>query len=195
MSDAPAERAPANPSRRRLLKIGIAGAVVLAAVPLFVRDEKTLAKGFQQLRDADVDLWRALIPAMLGGVLPADAAAREPLVAEILYRIDGAIALLRPALRKATFDMLDFVETKAPRVLSGGYWGAWHGASVEDAAGVLESWSTSKFDLLRVCYRSLHDLVMGSWYAMPQSWAAVGYPGPPQIGAAAPLTAPVGVPS
>lgn len=171
-----------NPARRRLLKFGLAGAVVLAVVPLLVRrEDRKLAAGFLQLREADVDLWRALIPALLAGSLPADAAAREPLVVEILHRIDGAIALLKPSLRKATIEMLDFVEMAPARGLSGGFWGDWREASVEDATRVLDSWSGSRLELLRACYRSLHDLVMGSWYAMPQSWAAVGYPGPPVL--------------
>jgi hypothetical protein len=186
MTDTPAAAELKSPARRHLLKVGIAGAVVLAVLPLFVhRDGKPVAKGFQHLRDADVDLWRALIPAMLAGVLPDDPAAREPLVVEMLYRIDGAVALLRPSLRKATVDMLDFVELSASHGLSGGYWGSWHDATVADTTRVLDSWSTSHLAMLRACYRSLHDFVMGSWYAMPQSWAAVGYPGPPQLGGAA----------
>lgn len=175
-----------SPARRRLLKFGLAGAVVLAAVPFIVgREAKPRAAGFAHLREPDVELWRAIIPAMLAGVLPADAAAREPLVAEILHRIDAGLELLRPSLRQATFEMLDFVELAPPRGLSGGFWGAWREASVADASTVLESWSTSRLQLLRACYRSLHDFVMGSWYGMPQSWAAVGYPGPPSLGGSA----------
>lgn len=175
-----------SPARRRLLKYGLAGAVVLAAVPLVVnREGKKRAEGFAHLREPDVELWRAIIPAMLAGTLPADAAARAPLVEEIVRRIDLGIELLRPSLRQATFELLDFVELAPPRGLSGGFWGEWRDATVEDATTVLESWSTSRLQLLRACYRSLHDFVMGSWYAMPQSWAAVGYPGPPQIPALA----------
>lgn len=175
-----------SPARRRLLKFGLAGAVVLVTVPFIVsREAKPRAAGFAHLREPDLELWRAIIPAMLAGVLPADAAAREPLVAEIVQRIDTGLELLRPSLRKATFEMLDFVELAPPRGLSGGFWGAWREASVADATTVLESWSTSRLQLLRACYRSLHDFIMGSWYGMPQSWAAVGYPGPPQLGRSA----------
>lgn len=171
-----------DPGRRTLLKFGVAGAVVLAMVPLFVRrGQKPVAKGYQNLRQADLDLWRALTPAMLLGSLPADPAVREPLMAEILLRIDGAISLLRAPLRKATMDMLDFVEMAPAHGLSGGFWGDWREASLDDATRVLESWSTSRLTMLRACYRSLHDFVMGSWYAMPQSWGVVGYPGPPQL--------------
>lgn len=173
---------PKNPGRRTLLKFGVAGAVVLALVPLVVRrGDKPLAQGFRHLRDADLDLWRALIPALLADALPSDPAARGAAVGEILLRIDGAIDLLRAPLRKATMDMLDFVEMTPPRGLSGGYWGRWRDASVEDATRVLGAWSTSRLAMLRACYRSLHDFVMGAFYAMPQGWAATGYPGPPAL--------------
>lgn len=173
-----------NPARRRWLKFGLAGAVVLAVTPLFLRRAAAPpAPGFHHLREADLDLWRALIPAFLADALPVAVTEREPLVMEILHRIDTGLLLLRPPLRQATFDMLDFLETAPPRGLSGGFWGAWRDASVADATAVLESWSTSRLQILRACYRSLHDFVIGSWYAMPQSWTVVGYPGPPKVAA------------
>jgi hypothetical protein len=175
---------PVNPGRRRLLKVGLAGAAALALVPLFMsRGDKKLAEGFHHLREPDVDFWRAVIPALLAGVLPEDAGARKPLVDEILHRIDLGMALLRPSLRRQTIEMLDFLQTAPAHGLSGGYWGDWRDATIQDATAVLHSWSTSRTQLMRACYRSVHDFVMGSWYAMPQSWPAIGYPGPPVLGA------------
>ena len=37
---------------------------------------------------------------------------------------------------------------------------------------------TSSVALRRVVYIGLHDLVVGSYYANPDTWAPVGYPGP-----------------
>ena len=28
---------------------------------------------------------------------------------------------------------------------------------------------------------AVHDLVLGAWYAQPESWEAIGYPGPPEV--------------
>lgn len=39
-----------------------------------------------------------------------------------------------------------------------------------------------RFDLLKSGYAALHDLILGTWYAQPESWAAIGYPGPPLPG-------------
>ena len=39
----------------------------------------------------------------------------------------------------------------------------------------LRRWQHSRLDLLKSGYQALHDLVLGAWYADPQSWAAIGY--------------------
>lgn len=180
MNDTAAAPALQNPSRRRLLKLGVAGAAVLALGLTLARPKaQAVAAGFTQLRGADLDLFRALIPALLGDTFPVDAAAREPLMQEMLLRIDGAVALLQPALRKATLDLFDFVQLAPVHGLSGGYWGSWDKASVADATAVMQSWSTSSVDVLRASFDALRGLVIGTWYAMPQSWPATGYPGPP----------------
>jgi hypothetical protein len=36
--------------------------------------------------------------------------------------------------------------------------------------------------LLQQGYQALHDLVLAAWYARPDSWPAIGYPGPPEVG-------------
>lgn len=180
MTDTTAAPALKNPSRRRLLKIGVASAAVLALGLTLARPKSQgIAAGFTRLRAGDLDLFRALIPALLGGNFPADAAAREPLMAEMLLRIDGAVNLLQPAIRKATLDLFDFIQLAPAHGLSGGYWGSWEKATREDATAVMQSWSTSPVDVLRASYNALRGLVIGTWYGMPQSWGATGYPGPP----------------
>lgn len=180
MNDTAAAPALQNPSRRRLLKIGVASAAVLALGLTLARPKsQAVAAGFTRLRGQDLDLFRALIPALIGSNFPADPAAREPLMAELLLRIDGAVNLLQPALRKATLDLLDFVQLAPVHGLSGGFWGDWKNASVEDATAVMQSWSESRVDVLRASYNALRGLVIGTWYGMPQSWGATGYPGPP----------------
>jgi hypothetical protein len=45
-------------------------------------------------------------------------------------------------------------------------------------AEFLQGWRTHRFGMLRGAYAALHDLVLGAWYAQPDAWAAIGYPGP-----------------
>ena len=39
----------------------------------------------------------------------------------------------------------------------------------------------SSIGLKQQAYFALHDMVLGSFYAEPASWAATGYPGPPKL--------------
>jgi hypothetical protein len=45
-------------------------------------------------------------------------------------------------------------------------------------ADFLQSWRKHRLAMPQTAYLALHDLVLGSWYADPSSWAAIGYPGP-----------------
>ncbi len=45
---------------------------------------------------------------------------------------------------------------------------------------VLRGWQTSRVALRRTGYDALRSLVYASYYGSPLTWAAVGYPGPPQ---------------
>ena len=54
-----------------------------------------------------------------------------------------------------------------------------------DAAGqdaTLDGWRRSRISVRRTAFQALHGLCMGSYYASPETYAAVGYPGPPDFG-------------
>ena len=42
----------------------------------------------------------------------------------------------------------------------------------------LQEWRFHRIDMLQTAYHALHDLIIGSWYADPVTWQAIGYPGP-----------------
>ena len=48
------------------------------------------------------------------------------------------------------------------------------GASVEQVAVFLHDWRFHRLGMLQSAYHALHDLIIGSWYADPSSWAASG---------------------
>ena len=76
------------------------------------------------------------------------------------------------------FDLLTFPLT---RMLAAGLWSPWEEATPASLNAFLDSWRHSRFDLLKSGYAALHDLILGTWYAQPESWAAIGYPGPPLL--------------
>jgi hypothetical protein len=171
-------------SRRSFLKLGVAGTLALGTVGFGAgltgchRREEAAAQGYKFLRDADLILFRALIPAITDGTLPTEAAAREARMLEILMRIDaGCWRLGAPAQKevKKLFDLLNFGLT---RRLAAGVSSPWDEVSAADAAVFLERWRNSSIGLFKAGYRVLVKLVAVSNYSIPAVWPLAGYPGP-----------------
>ena len=121
----------------------------------------------------------AIAPVTLGLALPASNrdAALTRTVDAVETAIDG---LSLPAQQEIgeLFDLLAFAPT---RILAAGVWADWPAASAADIGQFLEYWRHSRFDLLKSGYAALHDLIFGAWYAAPENWPAIGYPGPPEV--------------
>jgi hypothetical protein len=58
----------------------------------------------------------------------------------------------------------------------------WNEAPEAEVRAFLDRFRTSTFDLLRSAYGALHQLTFAAWYGNPQSWSAIGYAGPPELG-------------
>lgn len=121
---------------------------------------------------------QAVIPALLAGMLPLDAetnrAAREQALERTLAAIDG----LPEPTRKELDQLFGLLASHPGRWLAGL---DWESATPEQVATFLQRWRASSFDLFIVGYQAMHDLVLGSWYADPSTWDAIGYPGPTKL--------------
>jgi hypothetical protein len=170
-------------SRRSFLKLGVAGSVALGTTSLVAglagcgKREQAVAQGFAFLRDADVAMFRALAPVVLGDALPADA-TREPLVVETLKRIDGACVLLEPYMQAEVLKLFDLLHLRVTRWATTGIGAPWDQAEAADIARFLERWRGSSIGAFNAGYRLLTKLVAASYYAIPSTWPLSGYPGP-----------------
>jgi len=161
--------------RRTFLGLTVLGAAAAGAGILALRlGRRTSA----QAEDDARTILQAAIPALLAGVLPLEEkqalAAREQSLARTLGAINGL-----PQATRAELDQLFWLLASTP-----GRWLAgvdWNSASAEQVAAFLTRWRTSSIELFMVGYQALHDLVLGSWYADPSAWDAIGYPGPTKL--------------
>ncbi|MFF7061785.1 twin-arginine translocation pathway signal protein [Pseudomonas sp. NPDC008258] len=159
--------------RRDLLRFSLGASVFLSATSLVGCTAQTSAHGYQAVRDDDLPLLRALIPVVLAGTL----ATEQP----VLLSLDHKLAALSPEMLKLTrqlFDVLSLPLTRGPLT---GIWGAWEQASPTQVTAFLQRWQDSSLSLLRMGHASLLQLLQMAWYERPESWAACGYPGPPNI--------------
>lgn len=169
-------------SRRQLLKFGLFGGAVLATAGglagLSGAFRRAPAAGFQQLRESDLPMLRKLMPVILDGALPAAPAAA---VDAILRGLDNSLHHLSPSMRKQSLQLFDLLSLDVTRGAATGIWGSWENASQQGIEAFLQRWESSRLALFRQGHAALKQLVLLVWYSLPDSWAHIGYPGPPRF--------------
>ena len=161
--------------RRTFLKVGLAGGVVLGAGGIwYAATREAVAQG--RLDRATRAMFAAIAPVILAGVALPEPATTEDVGAGVETAFGGLSAAAQTELGEL-FGLLSFPPTRY--VLTGV--ADWGRVSQADIARFLESWRRHRLSLLRGAYAALHDLVLGAWYARPDSWEAIGYPGPPEV--------------
>jgi hypothetical protein len=172
-------------TRRTFLLAGIAGASALAAAGwLRGRDGPSpLQAGTSTptlVPDA-VKVLTAVTPLFLDGALPDDPAAATAAVRDTVGNVGVAIAGLAPAAQQELGQLFALLGFAPARIALARVTSPWPEARDDEIAAFLERWRTSGFLLFQSAYGALHQLVFAAWYGNPDSWPAIGYPGPPRI--------------
>ncbi len=166
--------------RRSWLKLGIAGAAVLAVGggAMSVLD-RGLAGG--QLTEGGRTVFRNIARGALDGILPAPAPRQAQALDGLLDRIDALISAL-PALAQGELgQLLALLQTAPGRRLLAGLQPAWQQATVQDIQQALQSMRTSPSTLRQQAYHAMHDIVGAAYFSDRSTWPALGYPGPLEI--------------
>ena len=174
---------PFNSHRRRFLKVGLLGSATLtvAACSSMVSRETEKCHDCLWLGNMDRHLLHAIIPVMLAGALPLEVNERKKAIDEIIIGFDISVSHFPKTVRDEIAQLLWVLEFPLTRSLIAGVWSSWRNVSENNVKELLTNWKNSNFDLLRVGYIALHDLITGSWYANPRSWQRIHYPGPPKL--------------
>ena len=160
-------------SRRTFLKVGLFGAVTLAAAGGLYRALKSPAPLNRFALDGSARAALAAIAgAMLEGALPADASDKA------IDHTLQAIAGLPLATQKEIQDLFGLLTLGPTRRFLAGVPDDWASAKREDVNAFLQSWRMHRFMMLQSAYHALHDLIVGGWYGDEATWASIGYPGP-----------------
>lgn len=171
-------------TRRQFIKAGIIGGAALTAAGIFYsRGLKEVppdgvARG---LTLSERTIIAAIVPAILAGLLPAAGEARSRAIAQTVDGVGVAISGLSAAAQKELAELFALLGIAPARVLLARLWPSWDAATAEEVADFLQGWRFSRLALLRSAYAGLHDLILGAWYGNTDAWAAIGYPGPPEM--------------
>jgi hypothetical protein len=165
-------------SRRTFIKVGLAGAIILATAGGAYR----AATGRTPLATFALDdEGRAALGAIARSVLHEAISPGADGTDMAVSRTLNAIAGLPLATQKEIQDLFGLLTLAPTRRFLAGVPVRWSDATQEDVAKFLESWRAHRFAMLQTAYHALHDLVIGGWYADESTWTAIGYPGPMKI--------------
>ncbi len=168
-------------ARRQFIKVGIAGAALLAVARLLDRPLAAPAAKYRVLADQDARMIAALAPVVLAGSFPEEAEARSRVIREVVESFDRAVFGLSLAVQGEIAQLFSFLNFAPTRLAFAGLWTPVEEASGEDLKAFLLRWRASRFDLQRASYHALTQLIQAAWYDNRASWAAIGYPGPPAL--------------
>ena len=161
-------------SRRQFIQTGLAGSLLLSLSGWLN------AAGARRFSESEREMLGALVNAMLEGVLPPPNAQRRSLVAQTVDGVETAVAGLSVASQSEIGELFGLLVIAPGRVVVAGVGKPWREASVGEVGEFLQSWRLSRLSLLQGAYGALHDLSFGAWYARPDTWEAIAYPGPPR---------------
>ena len=170
------------PTRRQLLKVGIAGGLVLAGARWLDRPQALAAANLRFLDERGAAAMAALVPVVLEGTLPQDPVAKRQAIAETVEAFDRAVAGLSPAVQKEVEELFSILRFAPTRLMFTGLWAPVEESSPQEIADFLTRWRRSRFGIQRAGYQAVTQLLQAAWYGNSASWAAIGYPGAPRIG-------------
>ena len=172
---------PIRFNRRDLLKLGVGASIALSTAGLVASMSGCTPDqphaGMKVLRSVDLPVLTVLFPAFVGPHSKLD----EAQIQASIRQLDFTLAHSSEQTQKDVLQLLGLFSFAPVRGPLTGIWGDIGQASPAQIDAFLLRWRDSRLDMLRLGYKALGQLLLMSWYALPPSWEAAGYPGPPVI--------------
>ena len=169
-------------SRRTFIVTGLLGATALVTARWLRGPHAPPGDAALRMLDTDAQaIMTAIVPVLLNGALPADGQARSIAIAETVRGIDVAASGLPPSAQKELQQLFALLALPPARIAIARVTAPWNEASEADVRACLDRFRGSSLTLLRSAYGALHQLTFAAWYGNPDSWARIGYPGPPDL--------------
>jgi len=182
---APARDVPANLDRRRFLRRGLVGGALLVAAgaaPFAFRSTRMRAPrgALRLLSPAEYSVLAAVAARIVpGSGAPAGWPSADAL--DCAGKIDALMARVHPDVGHDFRRLLRLIESGLGGALLAGSPRPFTRAAPDQQDARLEAWRTSRLALLRSGYQAVKRLAHATYYASPETYALVGYPGPPDV--------------
>jgi hypothetical protein len=195
VSASPTPGAPANAlSRRQLVRRGLVGGLVLffgGTLPIALRSGIARRPPRRPLA-ALTPTEHAVFAAVAARIVPGDperagargdGSARWPEAAEleVAEKVDGVLATLHPRAAADFRRLLHVFENGVTGLVTIGVPVTFTRCAPETQDRRLEAWRHSRIALFRSGYQAMKRLALAVYHAAPETYALVGYPGPPVV--------------
>lgn len=167
--------------RRRLLKLGLVSATAIGVVgsfALFLQGPETQGK---PLTGSALGVLSTVSAVLLEGSVPKDASNRAVTLAGFPDRLANTVSGLSLGSQRELAQLLSMLALAPGRRILSSLGSDWSVASTEEIRDALETMRRSRLLLRRQVYHALRDLARAAWYTDPNTWVALGYPGPRPI--------------
>jgi len=171
----------AGQSRRTFLVRGLTGGVLLAlggAGWLLTRKTRLPPEVLGPLRVFSPEEG-AVLAAVAERLVPERTGFPRPGVLRLASRMDEVAAMADPATQVELRRLVRLFESALAGLLLDGQARLFTASTPAQQDRRLGAWAQSRLPLRRTGYRALKRLVYASYYAAPETWAAIGYAGPP----------------
>jgi hypothetical protein len=84
--------------------------------------------------------------------------------------------------RKEVRQLVGLFENALAGLVLDGQWKPFTASTNEEQDARIRSWQMSRLEVRRTGFRALKKIVYSSYYGARETWAAIGYPGPPSTG-------------
>jgi hypothetical protein len=170
--------------RRSFLKYGLAGAALLAVGggtwlgTRRTRPSSSLSGPFSVLSPEEATVFLELSDRLL----PPRPGFPAPLEIDLPRRIDGLLQLMPVEGQKEVKQLVGLFDNALAGLVLDGQWKTFTGSSHEQQDARIRNWQMSRLKVRRTGYRALKKIVTSCYYGAPETWPAIGYPGPPPTG-------------
>ncbi len=166
-------------TRRQVLKVGLGGAaiVVVGGGGALLLQGTVGRTPRRPLRALSEDQF-AVLAAVADRVAPARGAYPSAWEVEVPEKVDELLSRTHPSNAEEVGQGLMLLESAVAGMLLDGRTSSFTGSSPEEQDEILATWRGSNIETRRKVFKALNGLCGAAYYASPQVYAAVGYPGP-----------------
>lgn len=169
-------------TRRDLVRRGIVGTLLLAAAGAtasfwWPTRRRKPRPGLRVLDEREA----SILAAVAAVVLAIEPSAPSPEDVDVVGRVDALLARSPAEVRREFARLLHVFENGATGLLTATGWTSFTASGPASREARLRAWETSRIALFRTGFQAMKRLCGACYYSSPLTWAAIGYPGPPDV--------------